>query len=56
MGKAMHAVLADPDVIARYAKVGVEAHASSPDELMSLLKNDIKKWNAVIDKAGIARK
>ena len=56
MGKAMHEVLADPDVIARYAKVGVEAHASSPDELMSLLKNDIKKWNAVIDKAGIARK
>ena len=56
MNKAMHEVLADPEVIARYAKVGVEAHGSSPEELMGLLKNDIKKWNAVIDKAGIPRK
>ena len=28
MNKAMHEVLADPEVIARYAKVGVEAHGS----------------------------
>ena len=35
MGKAMHEVLADPDVKARFAKVGVEAHAASPDELMA---------------------
>jgi tripartite-type tricarboxylate transporter receptor subunit TctC len=56
MNKAMHEVLADPEVIARYAKVGVEAHGTSPGELMSLLKNDIKKWDAVITKAGIPRK
>jgi hypothetical protein len=34
----------------------VLAHASSPDEMMSRLTGDIKKWNAVIDKAGIERK
>jgi len=56
MSKAMHEVLAMPDVKAQYAKLGVDAHASSPEELMDLLKNDIKKWNAVIDKAGIPRK
>ncbi len=56
MGQAMHEVLAMPDLKEQYAKLGVEAHASSPDELMSLLKNDITKWNAVIDKAGIPRK
>ncbi len=56
MNKAMHEVLAMPDVKAQYAKVGVQAHGTSPDELLSLLKNDITKWNAVIDKAGIARK
>ena len=56
MGKAMHEVLAMPDMKEQFAKVGAQAHASSPDELMSLLKADIIKWNGVIDKAGIPRK
>jgi len=56
MNKAMHEVLADPDVIARFAKVGVQAHASTPDELMARLKSDIVKWNDVIAKAGIPKK
>jgi tripartite-type tricarboxylate transporter receptor subunit TctC len=56
MNAAVREVLAMPEVKAKYAELGVEAHASSPDELMGLLKNDIKKWNAVIDKAGIPRK
>ncbi len=56
MNKAMHEVLAMPDVKAQYAKVGVEAHASTPQELMDRLKADIKKWDDVITKAGIAKK
>jgi putative tricarboxylic transport membrane protein len=56
MNKAMHEVLADPDVKAQYAKVGVQAHASTPEELMSRLKSDITKWDAVITKAGIPKK
>jgi tripartite-type tricarboxylate transporter receptor subunit TctC len=56
MSKAMHEVLAMPDVKEQFAKVGVLAHASSPDEMMSRLTADIKKWNGVIDKAGIPRK
>ena len=56
MNKAMGEVLADPELKARYAKLGVQAHASSPQELMQRLQDDIKKWNAVIDKAGIPRK
>jgi tripartite-type tricarboxylate transporter receptor subunit TctC len=56
MGNAMHEVLAMPDVKEGYAKVGIEAHPSTPAELMMRLKNDIAKWNAVIDKAGIPRK
>lgn len=56
MNKAMAEVLALPDVKEKFAKVGVTAHASSPQELMSKLTADIKKWNAVIDKAGIPRK
>jgi tripartite-type tricarboxylate transporter receptor subunit TctC len=54
--KAMREVLAEPDVKEQFAKVGVQAQASSPDELMNRLTADIKKWNAVIDKAGIPRK
>jgi tripartite-type tricarboxylate transporter receptor subunit TctC len=56
MNKAMREVLALPDVKERFAKVGVIAKASTPDELMAKLKSDIAKWNAVIDKAGIPRK
>ena len=56
MNKAMHEVLAMPDVKEQFAKVGVVANASSPDEMMVRLTGDIKKWNDVIDKAGIERK
>jgi tripartite-type tricarboxylate transporter receptor subunit TctC len=38
------------------AKVGVVAQASSPAELLDRLTSDIKKWNDVVDKAGIPRK
>jgi tripartite-type tricarboxylate transporter receptor subunit TctC len=56
LGKAMHEILAQPEVKAQYAKLGVEAHASSPEALMQRLKDDIVKWNEVIDKAHIPRK
>jgi tripartite-type tricarboxylate transporter receptor subunit TctC len=56
MNKAIHEVLARPDVKEQFAKVGVEAHASTPAELMTRLTADIKKWNDVVDKAGIPRK
>ncbi len=39
-----------------YAKVGVVAQASTPDELMKRLTDDITKWDAVIIKAGIPKK
>ena len=54
--KAIREVLATPELKAQYEKVGVEANASTPAELMARLTADIKKWNDVIDKAGIARK
>jgi tripartite-type tricarboxylate transporter receptor subunit TctC len=56
MNKAMHEVLAEPDVIEQYAKLGVAANPTTPAELMDTLKEDIKKWDAVIVKAGIPKK
>jgi len=56
MNKAMREVLAMPEVKEKFAKVGVIAQASTGAELMARLTADIKKWNDVIDKAGIERK
>jgi tripartite-type tricarboxylate transporter receptor subunit TctC len=56
MNKAMHEVLAMPDLKEQFAKVGVEAHASTAAELMAQLTADIKKWDEVITKAGIPKK
>ena len=56
MNAAIREVLAMPDVKAAFAKVGVLAQPSTPDELMARLKSDITKWNAVIEKAHIPRK
>jgi tripartite-type tricarboxylate transporter receptor subunit TctC len=56
MGKAMHEVLAMPEVKSAFEKVGVVAQASTPDELMGRLTSDIKKWDAVIAKAHIPKK
>jgi tripartite-type tricarboxylate transporter receptor subunit TctC len=51
----MREILVIPEVKARYAEFGVEAKASSPAELKARLEADIKKWSAVIEKAGIPK-
>ena len=49
-------VLALPDVKQRLLELGIEARPSSPEELMTLYKADVKKWDAVIVKAGIEKR
>ena len=56
MNKAIHEVLALPEVKEQFARVGVVAHPSTPQELMARLTSDIKKWDDVIVKAGIPKK
>jgi tripartite-type tricarboxylate transporter receptor subunit TctC len=55
MNRALHAVLAMSDVKQRMLGLGVEARASTPDELRARLETDIAKWGDVIAKAGIER-
>ena len=55
LNKAIREVLAMPDVIKRYQDVGIEARASSPEELRQRLANEIKKWSAVIESAKIQK-
>ncbi|MEA2987852.1 MAG: hypothetical protein QOG83_563 [Alphaproteobacteria bacterium] len=55
LNRALREILVIPDVKTRYVELGVEAKASSPEELMSRISGDIGKWAAVIQKAGIPK-
>jgi tripartite-type tricarboxylate transporter receptor subunit TctC len=53
---ALKDVLALPDVKQRLLELGIEARPSTPEELMTLFRADVKKWDAVIVKAGIEKR
>jgi tripartite-type tricarboxylate transporter receptor subunit TctC len=52
---ALRDILADADVKKRLLELGVEAKASTPQEISDRLKSDIDKWQKVIEKAGIQK-
>ena len=55
INKAMHEILGEPDVQKRYLDLGIEARASSPEELRKRLADDIVKWSQVIERAKIPK-
>ncbi len=55
VNKALHDVLADADVKAKLLALGVESKASTPAAMDAQMRADIKKWGAVIEKAGISK-
>ena len=55
LNAAIREVVALADVRERYAELGIEAKASSPEELKALLVANIAKWSAVIERAGIPK-
>jgi tripartite-type tricarboxylate transporter receptor subunit TctC len=52
---ALQDILADTGVKKRLLELGIEAKASTPQEIEARLKSDIDKWRAVIEKAGIPK-
>jgi tripartite-type tricarboxylate transporter receptor subunit TctC len=46
---ALREVLEAPDVKKRALDLGIEANASSPEEILDRLKSDIDKWAGVIE-------
>jgi tripartite-type tricarboxylate transporter receptor subunit TctC len=52
---ALRDILADAEVKKRLIELGIEARASTPQEISARLKSDIDKWQTVIDKAGIQK-
>ena len=53
MNKALHVVLTRDDVRQQLIKVGATAATSTPEELRQHVINEIAKWSAVREKAGI---
>jgi tripartite-type tricarboxylate transporter receptor subunit TctC len=55
LNDALKEILADADVKKRMLDLGIEARASTPQEITDRLKADIEKWGKVIDEAGIPK-
>jgi putative tricarboxylic transport membrane protein len=55
LNRAIREMVANPEVKQRYAELGIEAKASTPEELKARLTADIGKWAAVIERAGIPK-
>lgn len=55
LNAALQEVLADPELKKRALDLGIEAKASTPEEIGQRLKDDIAKWGKVIERAGIAK-
>jgi tripartite-type tricarboxylate transporter receptor subunit TctC len=55
LNDALREVLEMPELKKRALELGIEAKASSPDEILRRLKDDIGKWAVVIDRAGIEK-
>jgi tripartite-type tricarboxylate transporter receptor subunit TctC len=55
LNDALQDVLADTGLKKRLLELGIEAKASTPQEVSARLKSDIDKWRKVIEKAGIQK-
>jgi tripartite-type tricarboxylate transporter receptor subunit TctC len=55
LNSALREILADADVKKRLIELGIEAKASTPQEISVRLKADIGKWRNVIETAGIPK-
>jgi tripartite-type tricarboxylate transporter receptor subunit TctC len=55
LNDALQDVLADTGLKKRLLELGIEAKASTPQEISARLKSDIDKWRKVIEKAGIQK-
>ena len=55
LARAINEVLPRPEVQEKAAKLGVEMRGSTPEAMTQRMKDDIAKWAAVIEKAGIPK-
>lgn len=55
LNQTIRSVVDDPETRKRFADLGIEPRASTPDELAARLKADVDKWGKVVEAAGIPR-
>jgi tripartite-type tricarboxylate transporter receptor subunit TctC len=55
LNQALQEILAEAEVKKRLLELGIEAKASTPQEIADRLKADIDKWRKVIEQAGIPK-
>jgi tripartite-type tricarboxylate transporter receptor subunit TctC len=55
LNRTVREILEAPELKAKYAELGIEAKASSPEELKSRYEADVTKWRDLIDRAGIQK-
>lgn len=55
LNAALREVLDTPDLKKRALELGIEAKASTPEEIHARLQDDIEKWAKVIERAGIEK-
>jgi tripartite-type tricarboxylate transporter receptor subunit TctC len=55
LNRSIREIVALPEVKQRYAELGIEARASAPEDVKARLEGDIKKWAALIERAGIQK-
>jgi tripartite-type tricarboxylate transporter receptor subunit TctC len=55
LNAAVRKAVAEPDVQERLLRLGLEARATSPEEMRDRMAADILKWRDVIEKAGIPK-
>ena len=56
LNTAIKEAVSQPDVQEKAKRLGMEMRGSTPEEMTARLKDDIAKWAAVIEKAGIAKR
>ncbi len=55
LNKGLHEAVDNPDVKQRALEMGIEARASTPEEIGARLSADIVKWTKVIERAGVPK-
>lgn len=55
LNKALQKILVDKEIKAKLLDLGIEAKASTPQEIAKRLNDDIVKWGAVIERANIPK-
>jgi len=55
LNQHINAALSDPTLQATASRLGMDARGSTPEEMRDRMAADIKKWAAVIEKAGIEK-